>query len=365
MSVELKNLTKDFGSFRAVNDLNLFIETGKFVAILGPSGCGKTTTLRLLAGFEPPSKGSIFIHGRDVKHLPPRKRNLGIVFQNYALFPHLTIFQNVAYGLKMQRQSREEIKRRVHEALALVHLSGLEERKPNELSGGQQQRVALARSIVLAPDLLLFDEPLSNLDAKLRDIMRTEIRRIHQSLGITTIFVTHDQDEALSMADTVVVMNKGSIEQVGSPTEIYWRPATRFVAEFIGASNWLDATAYEVTDRQFRTKAGPYDIQVQKSSNHATGTTLQGEILIRPEDIDITAHSSGDAQTGNQVTGKITEKVFLGATVEFRVALDGLDDQYFAVRSNAREGLDFSIGEPVRLNWAPGNCSFFQDGAML
>ena len=239
-SVVLKNIVKRFGSFTAVHPSDLEIAEGDFVTLLGPSGCGKTTTLRMIAGLLDPSEGEILIGGRRVNDVPIHKRNLGIVFQNYALFPHKTVADNVAFGLKYRKVSKDEIARRVEQALNLVQLPHVGGRYPKELSGGQQQRIALARAIVIEPDVLLLDEPLSALDANLREDMRVELKRIQHQIGVTTVFVTHDQSEALAMSDRIVVMSGGRIEQVGTPEEVYNRPRSEFVANFLGASNILD-----------------------------------------------------------------------------------------------------------------------------
>ncbi|RME65887.1 MAG: ABC transporter ATP-binding protein, partial [Caldilineae bacterium] len=237
MFLKLENLSKVFasrsgsGEVVAVDDVNLDIERGQFVTLLGPSGCGKTTTLRLIAGFEFPTTGRIVLDGEDIADLPPNRRDMAMVFQSYAIFPHLNVFENIAYGLRIKKLSNQEIRRQVATVLELTELTGLENRQPNQLSGGQQQRVALARALVMEPKVLLFDEPLSNLDAKLRVQMRSEIRRIQQELGITSVYVTHDQDEAMVLSDRIVVMNQGRIQQVGSAPEIYRRPANRFVAD--------------------------------------------------------------------------------------------------------------------------------------
>ena len=242
-TLELKSLVKRFGDFTAVDGMDLQVAQGEMIALLGGSGCGKTTTLRMIAGFTEPTGGTILVDGEDVGRIPPYKRNIGIFFQNYALFPHMTVFENVAFGLKLQKCSKEETARRVEEILGLVKLTGLDGRYPRELSGGQQQRVALARALVTRPSILLLDEPLSNLDAKLRVEMQVEIKRIQRELGITTIIVTHDHEEAVSLADRVIVMNQGRIQQIGTPQEIFDHPASPFVADFMGFSTFLHGKA--------------------------------------------------------------------------------------------------------------------------
>ena len=242
-TLELRALTKKFGDFTAVDRMDLKVAEGEMIALLGGSGCGKTTTLRMIAGFATPTSGSVFVDGKDLGRIPPYKRNIGIFFQNYALFPHMTVFENVAFGLKLQKCSKEEIRDRVGEILSLVKLTDLDKRYPRELSGGQQQRVALARALVTRPAILLLDEPLSNLDAKLRVEMQVEIKRIQKELGITTIIVTHDHEEAVSLADRVIVMNEGHILQIGTPQEIFDHPASPFVADFMGFSTFLHGKA--------------------------------------------------------------------------------------------------------------------------
>ncbi|HZS33453.1 MAG TPA: ABC transporter ATP-binding protein, partial [Methylomirabilota bacterium] len=237
--LELRGIRKSFGRTVAVAGIELAVDRAELVGVLGPSGCGKTTTLRIVAGFERPDQGDVVIQGRRVTALPPHRRDIGIVFQSYALFPHMTVFQNVAYGLRVRGLPKTGIADRVADALHLVHLRELADRYPRQLSGGQQQRVALARAVVIRPTVLLLDEPLSNLDARLRQEMRGELRRLQRRLEIATVFVTHDQEEALSMADRIVVMNAGRVEQIGTAEEIYTRPRTRFVAEFIGTCNFL------------------------------------------------------------------------------------------------------------------------------
>jgi putative spermidine/putrescine transport system ATP-binding protein len=251
-AVSLSNIVKRFGDYTAVHQMSLDIEEGSFVTLLGPSGCGKTTTLRMIAGLLDPSEGEISIKGKRVNDVPIHKRNLGLVFQNYALFPHKTVADNVAFGLNYRNVGKEEARRKVAEALELVQLPDLGARYPKELSGGQQQRIALARAIVIEPDVLLLDEPLSALDANLREDMRVELKRIQQSIGVTTVFVTHDQTEALAMSDQIIVMSEGRVEQIGAPEEVYNTPATEFVAQFLGASNLLSAkcTAVEAGEVQ-------------------------------------------------------------------------------------------------------------------
>jgi putative spermidine/putrescine transport system ATP-binding protein len=279
-SILIQDLVKRHGALVAVDRVCLEIGQGEFIAFLGPSGCGKTTTLRMIAGLTEASAGSIHFGARDVTHLPPYLRDAGLVFQGYALFPHMNVAENVAFGLQMRKVAREEVRRRVDEALSLVKLAHLAGRLPKELSGGQQQRVALARAIVYKPEVLLLDEPLSALDAKLRNEVRTELRRLQSALGLTTIFVTHDQDEALSVADRIVVMSAGRVEQVGTPREIYQRPATRFVAEFIGLINLFPGGL-----------DGPGRFRCESGECFSTGNTQAppnaSVLAIRPEHVSL------------------------------------------------------------------------------
>jgi len=271
--------------FYAVHDVDLTIDPGTFVTLLGPSGCGKTTTLRMIAGFESPDEGEIYLGGEAINALTPNKRDTAMVFQSYALFPHYNVFDNVAYGLRLRKVPKDEIKRRVTEILALVELSGMEQRMTNQLSGGQQQRVALARALVVEPGVLLFDEPLSNLDAKLRVQMRTEIRRIQQALGITAIYVTHDQSEAMSISDNIILMKGGVIAQMGSPTEIYYHPNSEFVADFIGECNFLKGPSSSVGPGEAAVNIVGVDVPV--ATDKAVKVGDPGEIVLRPEAIII------------------------------------------------------------------------------
>ena len=296
--------------FYAVKDVSLNIEPGSFVTLLGPSGCGKTTTLRMIAGFESPDEGEIYLGDEAINELTPNKRDTAMVFQSYALFPHYNVFDNVAYGLKLRKLPKDEIQRKVMEMLELVELSGMENRLTNQLSGGQQQRVALARALVVEPSVLLFDEPLSNLDAKLRISMRTEIRKIQQKVGITAIYVTHDQAEALTMSDTVVVMNKGNIQQIGSPQDIYNEPRNAFVAKFIGDSNIVDG----VMHKDFLVSFSGVDFPCV-DRGFAREQSVQ--VVVRPEDIEVVSPVEG------QLVGVVNDVIFKGVHFEMHVDCEG------------------------------------------
>jgi iron(III) transport system ATP-binding protein len=306
--VRLDEVTKRFGKTAAVDGVSLVIEPGSLVTLLGPSGCGKTTTLRIVAGLETATSGRVFIGDAEVTHLPPNARDVTMMFQSYALFPHLTVFENVAYGLRVLKRPEAEIRKQVEEELALVGMPGMGERSPSALSGGQQQRVALARSLVMQPKVLLFDEPLSNLDAKLRKRMREEIRLLQQRLGITAIYVTHDQAEALAISDKIVVMDKGKISQVGSPDELYRRPGNRFVAEFIGEANFLPARLESLADGQGQVCLGPQRLSV------ASPKLVPGPVtvLARPEAIRIRTQGEG-------LRGTIQKVSYLGSSADYTV----------------------------------------------
>jgi len=327
--IELMDVTKKFGAFEAVSNFNLSVDEGKLVSLLGASGCGKTTTLRMIAGFTAPTSGKISIGGQVVNQIPPYKRNIGIVFQNYALFPHLTTFDNVAFGLKLKKLASGEIKKRVSKALDLVKLSGLEERLPRELSGGQQQRVALARALVMEPTVLLLDEPLSNLDAKLRAEMQIEIKRIQKEVGITTILVTHDQEEAMSLADSIVVMKDGKILQTGSSREIFERPANSFVADFMGFSNFVNGKVIEINLAigEITTEIMGQKVQVKYSGSEKLEVGDEVILAVRPESIQVNNSNSACNIWEGKVAalsykGAITRLViqdFLGITLNIDV----------------------------------------------
>jgi iron(III) transport system ATP-binding protein len=312
--VRLDGIAKRFGATVAVDSVSLIIEPGEFLTLLGPSGCGKTTTLRVVAGLEEPTAGRVFIDGEDVTDRPPHARDITMVFQSYALFPHLTVFENVAYGLRVLRRPADEVRHRVSEALALTGIGDLGARPPSALSGGQQQRTALARALVLQPKVLLFDEPLSNLDAKLRRRMRDEIRALQRRAGITALYVTHDQAEALAVSDRIAVMAGGRVEQLGAPAEIYRRPATRFVADFIGEANLLPAEIVAHGPSGARARLGSVTVPVADGAPTSGPATL----VVRPEAIQIRPAASGPSPDG-ALAGQIRQAAFLGAAAEYTV----------------------------------------------
>ncbi|MFC1959775.1 ABC transporter ATP-binding protein [Chloroflexota bacterium] len=342
----LENLVKTFpqrdnqGEVRAVDDVSLQIYSGEFVTLLGPSGCGKTTTLRLISGFEMPTNGTILLDGKNISHLPPNKRDMAMVFQSYALFPHMSVFDNISYGLATARMSKSDIQKKVQESLAMMGLDNLGKRRPNELSGGQQQRVALARSLVMEPRVLLFDEPLSNLDAKLRTQMRSEIRRIQRTLGITSIYVTHDQIEAMSMSDRIVVMNEGKIDQVGSPVEIYRRPTTRFVADFIGRANFIPTTVDAVAGEQVTVQLLGRTVTVHMDAPPSVGTEVTA--VLRPETMYVAAQVDYCAAT-------VEQAMYLGAEVEYVLSVN--DVRMVVIASGMQAVSIFDEGQTVGITF--------------
>ena len=346
--IRLEGIRKRFGRTVAVDGVDLTIPAGNLYFLLGPSGCGKTTLLRMLAGFIRPDEGRILFDGRDVSRVPPEKRGTAMVFQSYALWPHLSVFENVAFGLKVRKFGKDEIAAKVDKALRGVRMEALAARKPTELSGGQQQRVALARAMVVEPQVLLLDEPLSNLDAKLRLEMRTEIRAICAASGLTAVYVTHDQEEALSMADGMVVLRDGKAMQQGPPRDLYRRPANRFVADFLGESNFIDAETLSVEAgvATLRTPAGEMrSTAFDPASPPKAGVTLS----IRPEALRI----GGDAAGANRLEGTLRSTMYLGKVAQHLVALDG-DGGDVKVFQPDPEALP-AIGDRVRLSVDPGS----------
>ncbi|MDR7523780.1 MAG: ABC transporter ATP-binding protein [Armatimonadota bacterium] len=341
--VRLEGVTKRFGPVVAVDDVTLEIAPGTLVTLLGPSGCGKTTTLRIIAGLEQPSWGRVFIGDEDVTPLPAANRSVTMVFQAYALFPHLTVFENVAYGLRVQRRPEEEIRRRVGEVMELVGLPGLEQRYPAQLSGGQQQRVALARALIMEPRVLLFDEPLSNLDAKLRRRVRADIRALQRQLGITSVYVTHDQAEALAISDVVVVMHQGRIEQIGTPVDLYRRPASRFVADFIGEANLLPAVVEEGAVR-----VGGYRFAYRQDGVAPGPATL----MVRPEAIRV-------LRDGEGLPGRIRSAFFMGTYADYIVETEV--GEVSVADAQSVEAM-YSVGQTVRLQFVPSGLYLLPPG---
>lgn len=354
--VNLRNVTKEFGDITAVNDADLEIERGELITLLGPSGCGKTTTLRMIAGFETPTQGVVELNGNDVSNVPPYERDIGMVFQYFALFPHMTVADNIAFGLKMNGIAQSEIDDRIEEVLEMISLPDVGDRYPENLSGGQQQRIALARSLVVEPDVLLLDEPLSSLDKKLREEMRMEIMRLHRELDVTMVYVTHNQTEALAISDRMAVMNDGEIRQVGAPMDVYQEPADEFVADFIGSANLIDSTVTSSDGRYELDTTLGFDITAE------SGTAVGGRdldtgdsvtVLLRPERL---ALQSGTSDKANTLSGTLREVTYLGSLAEYFVEL--------------ADGTEMQVTSPVRgaINVAPGdelNISFGPDAPVL
>jgi len=341
----LENLVKIFQSGKnaltAVDNVSVKVKEGELVTLLGPSGCGKTTTLRMIAGFEIPTSGKIFIDGKEVSMIPPNQRPTTMVFQNYALFPHMTVFENISYGLKIHKESAQNIKEKTEKIINLVGLEGLSKRSPAHLSGGQQQRVSLARSLIMEPKVLLLDEPLSNLDAKLRISTRLEIRKLQQRIGITSVYVTHDQEEAMTLSDRVVIMNDGKIQQIGTPQEIYAYPNNYFVADFIGKANFLTGKVHKILlskEVEIEVKGYIFKIALYNKSFKEGDKIL---LLVRPEAVDL------KPKTSQSITGIIQQIIYLGSHLVYEIKVD---DNILTVEiSNPLAQKSFTIGEEVSL----------------
>jgi spermidine/putrescine transport system ATP-binding protein len=351
--VRLVRVSKLYDGVAAVDDLSLDIEVGEFFSILGPSGCGKSTTLRMIAGFDEPTLGTILLGDRDVTDTPPFRRDVNTVFQSYALFPHLDVFENVAFGLRRKRVAKGEIDRRAREALALVDLAGYERRRPPQLSGGQQQRVALARALVNRPRVLLLDEPLGALDLKLRKQMQFELKRIQAEVGITFVYVTHDQDEAMTMSDRLAVMRGGRIEQVGPPRAVYERPATEFVATFLGASNLLDGDVVESggDHAAIRLAAGGI-VHCPRASLDGAGPTVR--VGVRPEQVAIVPEDRAEPAAGrNSIGGVVCASTYVGVSFQHQVdTADGVRVTVYQQNADPA-GVQPHVGQRVRLEWLP------------
>jgi spermidine/putrescine transport system ATP-binding protein len=340
--VELVDLVKRFGDVVAVDGISVDIPAGQFFSLLGPSGCGKTTTLRMIAGFERPDAGRILLDGRDMAHTPPHKRPVNTVFQSYALFPHLDVADNVAFGLRFKGVSKEDARKQVDTVLKLVRLEGFEDRRVTQLSGGQQQRVALARALILGPDVLLLDEPLGSLDAKLRKALQLELKAIQEEIGITFVYVTHDQEEAMTMSDRIAVMSEGHVEQVGPPREVYEEPASAYVADFLGVSNLMDATAVGPG----RVALADVVLECRTGDTNATGEV---KVVIRPERVGVEDQGTeGD----NRVPGMVERTVFLGPTVQVLVRLIG-GQVVQSIEPNRGDAAGRPQGQPVSVHLPP------------
>ncbi len=389
-AVELLNVTKRFGEFVAVDDVTMFVRDGEFFSMLGPSGCGKTTTLRMIAGFEQPTAGEIYIAGQPVAGIPAYRRPVNTVFQSYALFPHMTVAQNVAFGLEMKKTPKPEIARLVDEALELVRLGGMGGRKPKQLSGGQQQRVALARALVNRPKVLLLDEPLGALDLKLRKAMQLELKQIQHEVGITFIYVTHDQEEALTMSDRIAIMDQGVVQQLGEPRQIYEHPANRFVADFIGETNFIDATlvgcgppatlrigrldVLGTTDGREIPSGQPVTLAVrpEKINLYPQGEVEITKIGIDPEEMaallgmqsgagKIDVHEYLSLEKDNVIiSGKVLEATYIGTDTRYRVSLSGAAEAIVRMQNyGTRYDSAFAVGENVFVHWAAENAQVF------
>jgi spermidine/putrescine transport system ATP-binding protein len=363
-SVRLDRVTKRFGDFTAVREMDLEIPAGEFFTMLGPSGCGKTTTLRMVAGFEDPSEGRVLLSGEDVTDLPAFRRPTNTVFQSYALFPHRNVEQNVAFGLQRQKVEKTEIRRRVGEELERVGLSGEAKRKPAQLSGGQQQRVALARALVNRPEVLLLDEPLGALDLKLRKQLQVELKRIQRDVGITFVYVTHDQEEALTMSDRIAVMNRGVVEQVADPESVYERPGTTFVAGFIGVSNLMpgEIVSSNGAGTQMRLDAGP-TVKALDSGGVQTGE--RAHAVVRPEKLEL--QQAGAADEGNRpsVEGQVESSLYLGTATQMVVKLgDGTRMTVLVPNADAEARRDLpAAGDAARLSWSDENIHIVREGS--
>lgn len=349
ISISLEGLSKSFGNAVALQPTDLAVRQGEFLTLLGPSGSGKSTLLNLIAGAIAPSSGKIMLDGRDLTNVPPRDRGIGMVFQNYALMPHMTVFDNVAYPLRTRRVPSAEIKTRVMESIERVGLKGFEDRKPRQLSGGQQQRVGIARCIVYSPEIIMMDEPLGALDKKLREQMQGEIKRLHQEMGTTFIYVTHDQEEALNLSDRVCLMNVGEIAQLGTPDELYFEPNSKYVAGFIGESNMMEGTAQD--GNTLKIDSG--DVIHVPTFAQAAGTRLAA--MVRPERLHLVHAGAADAaSTENRITGKVTEIAFVGSTTRLMVQAAGGMEMLVATISETST-TRAAIGDEVTVGWLPEN----------
>ena len=354
--VELNTVAKSYGNVVAADGIDMSVREGEFFALLGPSGCGKTTILRLIAGFIQPDAGSIRVGGRQIEHIPPERRNIGMVFQNYALFPHLSVAKNIAFGLSVKRVPRDRIRRQVGELLDLVMLTELGDRFPRELSGGQQQRVALARAIITRPSVLLLDEPLAALDKQLRSQMQVELRELQRKLGITAIFVTHDQEEAMTLSDRIAVMNAGRIVQVGESSEVYERPRTRFISSFLGQSNFFTGRLLAAADSIARVKVRD-GLELQGSLGEDTPTGPAVTLAVRPEKVRLSTEPS---RLPNAVAARVVHRVYMGTSTTYLLQPEA-GERITAFCQNERRKPQFDIGDQVYAAWETESCFLVEE----
>jgi spermidine/putrescine ABC transporter ATP-binding subunit len=355
--LELRGLSKHFGKVVAADKVDLKVQKGEFLSILGPSGCGKTTVLRMIAGFEEPTAGEILIKQERVNDIPPFQRNVGMVFQNYALFPHLDVEENLAFGLKIRKMSKALIKEKVERSLSLVRLSGKGRRRPSQLSGGEQQRIALARALIIEPDLILLDEPLSNLDAKLRAEMRVELKKIQELVGITSVFVTHDQEEALTLSDRIVVMNQGAVEQIGIPTDIYESPETDFVARFIGEGNFFEGIVKKVGGGQAVVELDNGRLTITAACKESVQVGRRIKVFVRPEHIDILPETQMEGE--NVFKAIVTFMSYQGSTCRYVCSLADSEKDVIICVKNDRGVVPFSSGSPIVASCSPNSCIIY------
>ncbi len=350
--IQIRHVSKNYGKLPILQDISFDVYPGEFLTLLGPSGCGKTTLLKMLSGFETPSSGDIFMENRKINHLPPQKRNIHTIFQNYALFPHMDVFENVAFSLRCQHIDEDTITLKVQDALKMVQLDGFQHRSIKKLSGGQQQRVAIARAIINQPQVLLLDEPLSSLDYRLRKKMQIELKNLQKELNMTFIFVTHDQEEALSMSDRIVIFNQGKIEQIGTPLDIYENPKNLHVAKFIGETNIFNVSAHEITPDYIYTKIAGIKIACKRIPNICNGDPLY--LIVRPEDIRVYPLSHTE-HPENKMKGKIVNMIYKGSTVDLNVQLESgqivSSTEFF---DEDHEKIEYKINEPVSIEWITG-----------
>lgn len=362
--LELKGVTKKYGDFVAVDSVDLTIQAGEFLTLLGPSGSGKTTILQMIAGFTLPTEGRIYLNGKDISTTPPNKRNMGVVFQDYALFPHMNVYDNIAYPLKIRREDKRSIARQVDEIVELVKLEPFKHRKPSELSGGQQQRVALARALVFRPSLLLMDEPLGALDKKLREHVQLEIKKIQHILGVTIVFVTHDQEEALIMSDRIAVLNQSQLIQLGTARELYNEPNSYFIADFIGKNNFIPGVVVEAADAFLRVKISDNRVvTINRGANEGAAYGDEVYVSVRPENIELRGaeddEGAADSLRGNRLSGRVSDAIFLGEGVKYLVTVECLGGNEAEISVMASNQMIVGEGEKVELAFAPEACAIF------